>query len=231
MAAKVLSGAFIIAGISFSRDLVQAGMVDEHATDDNEPLLGRGALAACIVFAAVVMAAGLVVLPPIPAVATGVLALLMSLITLIDLKHFIIPNALSFPAVPLGMLANILVFHAQDWSAGLTESVIGAVLAAGSFYLLRAAWLRLRGIDGLGMGDVKLAAVAGAWLGPSLLAPACLASALAGLCAVAIMALRPGRKIAMNDEIPFGSFIAPVILGFWVWRVFDLVPIWLSAQP
>jgi hypothetical protein len=54
---------------------------------------------------------------------------------------------------------------------------------------------------------------------------------MAGLCAVAIMALRPGRKIAMNDEIPFGSFIAPVILGFWVWRVFDLVPIWLSAQP
>ena len=102
-----------------------------------------------------------------------------------------------------------------------------ASLAAGGFYLVAA----LVYPAGIGMGDVKLAAVAGAWLGPSLLAPACLASALAGLCAVAIMALRPGRKIAMNDEIPFGSFIAPVILGFWVWRVFDLVPIWLSAQP
>ena len=226
IAAKVLSGASVIAGICFSMVLVQAAVVDEHVTDDSEALLGRGALSACIVFAAVVTAAGLILLPPVTAVATGVLALLMSLITLIDLRHFIIPNVLSFPAVPLGALANIMVFHPQDWSAGLTESLVGAVLAGGSFYLLRAAWLRLRGIDGLGMGDVKLAAVAGAWLGPSLLASACLASAMAGLGAVAITALRPGRKIAMNDEIPFGSFIAPVILGFWIWRVFDLVPFW-----
>jgi leader peptidase (prepilin peptidase)/N-methyltransferase len=222
----VLCGASIFGGISFSLDLVQVGIVDEHVTEDSEPLLGRGALAACGIFAAVVTAVGLAMLPPMAAVATGVLALLMSLITLIDLRHFIIPNVLSFPAVPLGMLANILVFHPEDWSAGLTESLIGAILAGGSFYLLRAAWLHLRGIDGLGMGDVKLAAVAGAWLGPSLLAPACLASALAGLGAVAIMALRPGRKIVMSDEIPFGSFIAPVILGFWIWRVFDLVPFW-----
>lgn len=207
-------------------DLVQAEDVDEHVTEESQPLLGRGALAACGIFSAVVMVVGLTLVPPMTAVATGVLALLMSLITLIDLKHFIIPNVLSFPAVPLGVLANILVFHPEDWSAGLTESLIGAVLAGGSFYLLRAAWLRLRGIDGLGMGDVKLAAVAGAWLGPSLLAPACLASALAGLGAVAIMALRPGRKIALNDEIPFGSFIAPVILGFWIWRVFENVPFW-----
>lgn len=224
--AKVLSGASTISGISFSMDLVQAGTVIEHVTEDSQPLLGRGALAACIGFAAVVTVVGLTLVPPMTAVATGVLALLMSLITLIDLKHFIIPNVLSFPAVPLGMLANILVFHPEDWSAGLTESLVGAVLAGGSFYLLRAAWLRLRGIDGLGMGDVKLAAVAGAWLGPSLLAPACLAAALAGLGAVAIMALRPGRKIALNDEIPFGSFIAPVILGFWIWRIFELVPFW-----
>lgn len=224
--AKVLGNASIIGGISFSMELVQAGAVDEQLTEDSQPLLGRGALAACIAFAAVVTAAGLMLLPPMTAVATGVLALLMSLITLIDLRHFIIPNVLSFPAVPLGVLANVLVFHPEDWSAGLTESLVGAVLAGGSFYFLRAAWLRLRGIDGLGMGDVKLAAVAGAWLGPSLLAPACLAAALAGLGAVAIMGLRPGRKIALNDEIPFGSFIAPVIFGFWIWRILDLVPFW-----
>ena len=222
----VLINVSIIGGIPFSADLVQAGEVDEHVTDDSQPLLGRGALVACVVFAVLVTGVGLALVPPMTALATGVLALLMSLITLIDLKHFIIPNVLSFPAVPLGVLANIMVFHPEEWSAGLTESLGGAVLAGGSFYLLRAAWLYLRGIDGLGMGDVKLAAVAGAWLGPALLAPACLAAALAGLGAVALMALRPGRKIAMSDEIPFGSFIAPVILGFWIWRVFDLVPFW-----
>ena len=71
-----------------------------------------------------------------------------------------------------------------------------------------------------------LAAVAGAWLGPALLPTACLASAVDGLAAAAVMALLPGRKVRLSDEIPFGSFIAPVILGFWIWRVFDLVPFW-----
>jgi len=200
--------------------------VDDQTTDDDEPLLSRTAIGACVAFAAVVTAVAFALVSPIAAVATGVLALLMALITLTDLKHFIIPNALSFPAVPLGVLANIAVFHSDDWLAGLTESLLGAVLAGGSFYLLRAAWLRVRGIEGMGLGDVKLAAVAGAWLGPALLAPACFAAALAGLCCVVVMALLPGRRVALRDEIPFGSFIAPVILLFWAWRVLDAVSFW-----
>jgi leader peptidase (prepilin peptidase)/N-methyltransferase len=200
--------------------------VQEPAPDDDEPLLSHFAVAGCAAFALAVTAAALAVVPPPAAVATGVLALLMALITLTDLKHFIIPDVLSFPAVPLGIVANIAAFHRDDWTAGLTESLIGAVLAGGSFYLLRAGWLRLRGFEGLGLGDVKLAAAAGAWLGPGLLAPACLAAALAGLVAVGIMALLPGRRVAMHDQIPFGSFIAPVVLLFWCWRALDSVPIW-----
>lgn len=200
--------------------------VHDETTEDGTPLLGRGAIAGCIGFAVAVTAAALAVMPPLAALASGVLALLMALITLIDLRHFIIPDVLSFPAVPLGVLANILVFHPGDWMAGLTESVLGAVLAGGSFYLLRTLWFRLRGFEGLGLGDVKLAAVAGAWLGPELLAPACLAAALAGLAGVIVLALRPGRKLALSDEIPFGSFIAPVILGFWAWRVLTAGSFW-----
>lgn len=212
--------------ISFSAGLVQAAGVNDHADDDSAPLLSRTAIAGCGAFAAVATAVAFMLAPPAAAVATGVLALLMALITLTDLKHFIIPNVLSFPAVPLGVVANIAVFHAGDWTTGLTESVLGAVLAGGSFYLLRAMWFRLRGFEGLGLGDVKLAAVAGAWLGPALLAPACLVSALAGLAAVIVMALLPGRTVRMKDEIPFGSFIAPVILLFWVWRVLETVSFW-----
>ena len=212
--------------IPFSRRLVQAGVVDDHATDDLEPLLSRRAVTGCVGFALAVAVAAFVFAPPLAAVATGVLALFMALITFTDLKHFIIPNALSFPAVPLGVIANIAVFHADDWTAGLTESLLGAVLGGGSFYMLRAVWFRLRGFEGLGLGDVKLAAVAGAWLGPALLAPACLASAMAGLVAIGIVALLPGRRVQLRDEIPFGSFIAPVILLFWAWRVMDAAPFW-----
>jgi leader peptidase (prepilin peptidase)/N-methyltransferase len=196
-------------------------IVDDQTTDDFEPLLGRMEIAGAAVFAVAATLAALVMLPLPAALATGVLALLMALITLTDLRHFIIPDVLSLPAVPLGVLANIAVFHADDWAAGLGESVIGAVLAAGTFYLLRAGYFRLRGAEGLGLGDVKLAAVAGAWLGPPLLAPACFVAALGGLVAVLVMAILPGRKISATDHIPFGSFIAPAILLFWVWRVIE----------
>lgn len=210
----------------FRRSSSNLAAVSEDATEDDGPLLGRMAVAGCIGFAVAVGAAGLAVMEPLAALATGVLALMMALITLIDLRHFIIPDVLSFPAVPLGAMANIMVFHPGDWMAGLTESLLGAVIAGGSFYLLRALWFRLRGFEGLGLGDVKLAAVAGAWLSLALLAPACLAAALAGLAGVLVAALRPGRKLAMTDEIPFGSFIAPVILGFWVWRVLEAGSFW-----
>ena len=210
----------------FSRRSSKLDDVDEQVPDDDAPLLGPMAVAGCAGFAAAVTAAGFALVPPAAAVATGVLALLMALITLTDLKHFIIPDVLSFPAVPLGAVANIMVFHADDWMGGLTESILGAAIAGGSFYLLRALWFRLRGFEGLGLGDVKLAAVAGAWLGPALLAPACLAAALAGLGGVALLALRPGEKVGLRDEIPFGIFIAPVIFGFWAWRVLDAGSFW-----
>ena len=200
--------------------------VSDQETDRDEPLLSRMEVAAALAFALAITIALLALLSPLAAVSTGVLAALMALITLTDVRHFIIPNEFSFPAIPLGILANVAVFHASDWSAGVMESVLGVALAAGSFYLLRAVWFRWRGIEGLGMGDVKLAGVAGAWLGPDLLAPACLAAALAGLAGVVVMMLIPGRKIALADHIPFGSFIAPVILLFWTWRVFEDVPFW-----
>ena len=206
--------------------VVQADAVSEEQHDTEEPLLSRPAVAGTAGFAIMVTIAAVFVVPPAAALATGVLALLMALITLTDLRHYIIPNIFSYPAVPAGILANIVVFHPDDWMAGLNESLIGAVLGAGTFYLLRAAWFRMRGIEGLGLGDVKLAAVAGAWLGPALLAPACLASALAGLLAAFGMMLIPGRRVSLNDQIPFGSFIAPVILLCWVWRLAEAVPFW-----
>ena len=195
-------------------------------TADDTPLLSRKVIAGAIVFAGIVGIAVFILVSPVAAVATFVLALIMALVTLTDLRHFIIPNALTFPAVPLGIIANIAVFHSDDWTAGLTESLLGAVLAGGSFYLLRAAWFRLRRYEGLGLGDVKLAAVAGAWLGPALLPSACLTAALAGLAAVIIMAILPGRRVVMTDHIPFGSFIAPVVLLFWVLRLLENVSFW-----
>lgn len=201
--------------------LILHDILQDQPSDEFGPLLSRGEIAGAAGFAVAAALAAVLLMPLPAAMATGLLALIMALITLTDLRHFIIPDVFSLPAIPLGIVANIAVFHGEDWAAGLGESALGAVLAAGTFYLLRAGYFRLRGAEGLGLGDVKLAGVAGAWLGPGLLAPACFVAALGGIAAVLVMALFPGRKVSARDHIPFGSFIAPTILLFWVWRVIE----------
>lgn len=54
---------------------------------------------------------------------------------------------------------------------------------------------------------------------------ACLAASLAGLGGAIVMRLM-GRRVGMSDEIPFGSFIAPVILLLWIGRLAPDVPFW-----
>ena len=165
---------------------------------------------------------GLANLLPVPALAaTGLLAFAMAAITINDIKYFLIPDRISLPAVLLGAVANIVVFHGGDWRAGLTESAIGAGLAAGAFYALRVFYQRFRGFEGLGLGDVKLAAAAGSWLGYAPLAMVVLTAALAALVVVLLVtAIRPGSGISATTHIPFGSFLAPAILLFWILRLF-----------
>ncbi len=171
-------------------------------------------------FAATIGLCCLIWLPLAAAAATAVLAFAMTLITFTDLKHFVVPDVVSLPAVAGGVVANIAVFHPASWQAGLIESAAGAGLAGGAFYLLRALYGRLRGVEGMGLGDVKLAAVAGAWLGYEPLPMLTLAAAVAALAAVLLRRLRdPGAAIDGGAAIAFGAFLAPATLLFWLWRM------------
>lgn len=199
--------------------------MDDPIADADQPLLTRGEILAALAFAVLAAAGAAFVLPPVVSLATGLLAALLALITLTDFRHFIIPDVLSLPAIPLGAAANVLIFHDGDWWQGLGESLAGAALAGGAFYLLRWLYFRLRGFEGLGLGDVKLAAVAGAWLGPAFLAPVCLAAALGGIVVVLVLALF-GRRLKSTDQIPFGCFLAPAILLFWFTRCYQAIPFW-----
>lgn len=168
----------------------------------------------------------LVLVQPAAAVATAYLAFTLGLITLSDARHFIIPDVLSLPAIPAGMVANVLVMHGGDWQGGLWESLFGIIAGGGTFYLLRWLYFRWRGVEGLGLGDVKLAAVAGAWLGAEPLAATCLLAASSALIAVAIHRLLRGRTDSLGGpHIPFGSFIAPSIFAFWLLNTLVNTPI------
>ncbi|HEX3693530.1 MAG TPA: prepilin peptidase [Solirubrobacteraceae bacterium] len=126
-----------------------------------------------------------------------VFILLLVPIALIDLEHKIIPNSLT----GLGALLAIAIGTALDPSGETTRLIAGAA-AGGALLLVALAYPR-----GMGMGDVKLAAVMGLFLGSSV-APAMLIALLAGSVFGAVLASRSGARSARKTAVPFGPFLA-----------------------
>ena len=83
-------------------------------------------------------------------------------------------------------------------------------------WLVREAYARLRRREGLGLGDVKLAAAAGAWTGWQGLTDVVLLAALAALAFVLARAAMRRKAVAGTDRIAFGAFLAPALWIVWV---------------
>jgi leader peptidase (prepilin peptidase)/N-methyltransferase len=126
-----------------------------------------------------------------------VLILLVVPIALIDLEYRIIPNKLT----ALGAVLALAIGLALD-PAGEPERLIAAA-AAGGFFLLAA----LAYPGGMGMGDVKLAAMMGLFLGAAV-AAALLIALLAGVALGAVVIARKGARDGRKTAVPFGPFLA-----------------------
>jgi leader peptidase (prepilin peptidase)/N-methyltransferase len=88
------------------------------------------------------------------------------------------------------------------------------------FFGFRAVYRTLRGVEGMGFGDVKLAAVAGVWLDWASLPIAVEIAALSALAAALYTRLR-GNEFDAKARLPFGTFFAPAIWIYWLlaaWR-------------
>jgi leader peptidase (prepilin peptidase)/N-methyltransferase len=118
-------------------------------------------------------------------------------ITLIDLEYHIIPNVLSGIGA-VAAVALVLIFDSDS----IVEHLIAA-LAAGGFFLLAA----LVYPAGMGMGDVKLAAVMGLFLGRAV-APAIFAALIAGTVVGGLVIARFGMQEGRKKGIPFGPWLA-----------------------
>lgn len=123
--------------------------------------------------------------------------LLLVPITLIDLEHHIIPNVLTL----IGAVGAVVLLIAFD-SDSLVEHLIAAA-AAGGFFLLAAIVYPA----GMGMGDVKLAAVMGLFLGRAV-APAIFAALIAGTLIGGLIIARHGMAEGRKKGIPFGPWLA-----------------------
>ncbi len=119
----------------------------------------------------------------------------------IDLDARIIPDAISLGGLGIGLVASFFL------PVTLPSALLGAIIGGGTLWLLAAAYRKATGVDGMGGGDIKLAAMIGAFLGPgSVLFTLFLASVLGVAVGGALMlAGRAGRRTAL----PFGTFLAP----------------------
>ncbi len=130
------------------------------------------------------------------------------IITFIDFDLQIIPDELSLSGIPIGLAARALLAYAAGESLqhALVDSGLGIVIGAGFLFLVGFAYEKIRGFEGLGGGDVKLAAMLGAFLGAKGILFTLLMSALLGSVVgiIAIVILRKGMRYA----IPYGPFLA-----------------------
>lgn len=142
------------------------------------------------------------------------LALLMIAIAVVDARRFIIPDELSAAALGLGLA--IAAWQADDMMAALGAAMLRGAALALAFWGLRALYRRLRGQDGLGLGDVKLAGVAGVWLDWATIPVAIEIAALSALAVCAVRYCRDRGAVASTTKMPFGLFFAPAIWIAWL---------------
>jgi leader peptidase (prepilin peptidase) / N-methyltransferase len=143
------------------------------------------------------------------------LAVIMVAIAAVDARRFIIPDELTAAAIALG-LAYAAVEDAEIWAQALAWAVLRGAVPALAFLGVRAAYRRWRGLEGIGLGDVKLAGVAGVWLDWPTIPIAIEIAALAALGAYMIRHLYLRRNVRPTTRLPFGLFLAPAIWIAWI---------------
>jgi leader peptidase (prepilin peptidase) / N-methyltransferase len=142
------------------------------------------------------------------------LGAVIAVIVVIDYVYEIVPDQLSLSTLAAGLLVNGVVFDerlAVDW-----EYPLGALLGGASFWIIRAGYSALRQVEGLGLGDVKLAAACGAWVGLQGLPAVLLLAAAGGLIWIAAASWWRGVAVATTDRVPFGAFLAPALWVVWL---------------
>ena len=137
-------------------------------------------------------------------------------IAFIDARNFIIPDELSLPAIPAGLIAAYFTTDNIEPHLVVLEHVMAALAWGAAFYLVRIIYRQLRERDGLGLGDVKLIIAAGAWTGFIGVSYVTLLACIVAISFIISAQIIGGRKLSANTPIPFGAFLAPSIWMVWV---------------
>jgi leader peptidase (prepilin peptidase) / N-methyltransferase len=155
----------------------------------------------------------------------SILVFSLIVITFIDLKHMIIPNVITIPGTIIGLIFNALLtdweksrdllgmfsFSLENFFGILNEvpfldSVFGLIIGGGLLFLIAFLYIVIRKTEGMGMGDVKLLAMIGAFLGWKGVVFVMLISSLLGtLTGLSVILYKKGN---LKYALPFGPFLS-----------------------
>src|SRR5262249_54980356 len=118
----------------------------------------------------------------------------------IDLEHQILPDRITLPGTVVGFLCSLVL------PPGPVMSLAGIVVGGGLLWGIAELWFRLRKVDAMGFGDVKMLAMVGAFLGlPLVLVTFVIATLIGGIVGVALIAT---RRANLATAVPFGTMLA-----------------------
>lgn len=152
---------------------------------------------------------------PAMSVAYSVLVSLLIVCAGIDYDLRIIPDRLTLPGTVVGLVLSITLLRDGPVDEALVGSLLGIAAGAGSLVVVALAYKAVRGIEGMGFGDVKLMAVVGAFLGYRAALLTIFIGALAGGIIGLFLARRSSK--GLKTMIPFGVFLSPAAIVSLLW--------------
>ncbi len=151
----------------------------------------------------------------------------MVAITFIDLEHYLIPDMVTLTSIPVGILGVWAIQDVPGVPTTVRGAVFGALIGGGSLYVLRLLYQLIRKDEGMGLGDVKMMAMIGTFLGPhpALVFVVFVSSFLGSVVGITMMVLR-GKDL--KYALPFGPFLAVGAVVYLLWGyayAYRLLPI------
>ena len=155
---------------------------------------------------------------PVLVIIYSIFISLLIIGSFVDLEFFIIPDAINISGIIIGLIASALypqLMKADIWYYGLLRSFIGILVGGGSLYLIAITATAILKKEAMGMGDVKLLAMIGSFLGWPWIFFTIFCSSLLGT--IGGLILVAARKTDLKGKIPFGPYLAmgAVISLFW----------------
>lgn len=155
-------------------------------------------------------------LDPVDAAFGTSLAAVALFVAAVDLDRFEIPDIASFAMFALGLAWS------QTWGLdadAAAEVLLRSLAVSGLLFAVRAGYRALRNLDGLGLGDVKLAGAGAAWLSWPHIATALLIAVGAAIAVIIGRSIVLRQEIKAHSVVPFGTFLAPAIWIAWFVQV------------